>query len=287
MMHHTGSRTGFTSLAVGLVMTFGLVASVRADVVMFTASVDNSFGVNPISVPGTNNPNIPSIDPSVTVNPNPAMLDGDQTNGPNGVTYGPFGFGGNTGGNTGWVNVSATIAQTGMYRLVWEVAGWDYKIGSALAIDNVQVNGNVLYGFESGIPAGFTQVGTAGTSGSLLRFDQFGNPLPNFSATQGSSFAYLDISSPTPNTPIFDTVDPIMYSTQLYSSTFMLQAGSTLSMDLAFLTNDGTFFDDYAIADLQAVPEPSSVLLVLVGSGAACLIRRRSRPGPAELRPAA
>ena len=54
---------------------------------------------------GTFNPVIPSIDPGVTLNPDPAFLDGNITGPLNGVTYGPFGFGGNAGGNTGWVSV--------------------------------------------------------------------------------------------------------------------------------------------------------------------------------------
>ena len=84
---------------------------------------------------------------------------------------------------------------SGLYRLIWEVAGADPKIGSALAIDNVRVNGNLLFGFEGGIPGGFESLGTVGTSGSVPVSDPVGgtNP-PAFSPTEGSLFAYMDIS---------------------------------------------------------------------------------------------
>jgi hypothetical protein len=61
-------------------------------------------------------------------------------------------------------------------------------------------------------------------------------------------------------TPIYDTVDPYRGS-RLYSSLFSLNAGDTITMDLAFLTNEGDPFHDYGIATLHAVPEPSGVVL--------------------------
>ena len=153
-----------------------------ADTVLFTASTDNTGGAFPVSVPGTNNPNIPTIDPGVTLNPNPALLDGFQTGPLGGVTYGPFGFGGNGGGNTGWVSVSDTVSVSGLYRLIWEVAGADPKIGSALAFDNVRMNGSLLFGFEGGIPGGFNPLGTVGTSGSVPVSDPVGGTSPPPSA---------------------------------------------------------------------------------------------------------
>ena len=262
---------------VGRLVTNALVAfvlinlsTVHADTVLFTASTDNTGGAFPVSVPGTNNPNIPTIDPGVTLNPNPALLDGFQTGPLGGVTYGPFGFGGNGGGNTGWVSVSETVSVSGLYRLIWEVAGADPKIGSALAFDNVRVNGNLLFGFEGGIPGGFNALGTVGTSGSVPVSDPVGgtNP-PAFSPTEGSLFAYMDISGGI--TPIYDTVDGYLGS-RLYSSLFNLNAGDTLTMDLAFLTNEGDPFHDYGIATLSFVPEPSglvvaSIALTILGIG--------------------
>jgi hypothetical protein len=253
---------------VGILLCLAAVPA-PADTVLFTASTDNSGGAFPISVPGTNNPNIPTIDPGVTLTPNPALLDGFQTGPLGGATYGPFGFGGNAGGNTGWVGVSDTIGVSGLYRLTWEVAGADPKIGSALAIDNIRVNGNLLFGFESGIPGVFNALGTVSTSGSVPVSDPVGgtNP-PPFSPTEGSLFAYMDISGGI--APIYDTVDPYLGS-RLYSSLFNLNAGDTLTMDLAFLTNEGDPFHDYGIATLNFVPEPSGLVTATIALTIVCL----------------
>ena len=78
----------------------------------------------------------------------------------------------------------------------------------------------------------------------------------NFNPTEGIKFAYMDISGGM--TPIYDTVDPYLGS-RLYSSLFNLNAGDTLTMDLAFLTNEGDPFHDYGIATLNFVPEPPSI----------------------------
>ena len=246
-------------LCTGAIATLLLIepSHALADTVLFTASTDNTGGAFPVSVPGTNNVNIPTIDPGVTFTPNPALLDGNITGPLNGVTYGPFGFGANGGGNTGWVSISDTVSMTGLYQLIWEAAGADPKIGSALVIDNIRVNGNLLFGFESGIPGGFSPLGTVGTSGPLTVTDALGNPLPNFDPTEGSKFAFLDISGGI--TPIYDTVDPYLGS-RLYSSLFNLTAGDTLTLDMAFMTNEGAPFFDYGIASLNFVPEPSGLL---------------------------
>ena len=266
-------------LCTGAIATLLLIepSHALADTVLFTASTDNTGGAFPVSVPGTNNVNIPTIDPGVTLTPNPALLDGNITGPLNGVTYGPFGFGANGGGNTGWVSISDTVSMTGLYQLIWEVAGADPKIGSALVIDNVRVNGNLLFGFESGIPGGFSPLGTVGTSGPLTVTDALGNPLPNFDPTEGSKFAFLDISGGI--TPIYDTVDPFLGS-RLYSSLFNLTAGDNLTLDMAFMTNEGAPFFDYGIASLNFVPEPSGLLtasIAIAVLGAAGLIRRSCR----------
>jgi hypothetical protein len=250
--------TGLGVLAA--VMAAGTPAA--ADTILFTASTDNTGGAFPVSVPGTNNPNIPMIDPGVTLNPNPALLNGFQTGPLNGVLYGPFGFGANGGGNTNWVSSSFTVTATGKYQLIWEVAGADPKIGSALAFDNVRVNGSLLYGFESGIPGGFTALGTVGTSGALPVSDPVGGTSPPpFAPTEGNSFGFMDVTGGIK--PVYDQVDPYLGS-RLLSSTFDLSAGDRLTMDLAFLTNEGDPFHDYGIAALRFVPEPSSLLLGLL-----------------------
>jgi len=233
-----------------------------ADVILFTATTDNTGGAFPVSVPGTNNPNIPPVDPGVVLSPKSALLDGNSTGPLDGVTYGPFGFGANGGGNTGWVDSEYTVATSGRYRLTWEVAGADPKIGSALAIDNVRVSGKLLFGFDSGIPGGFVAQGSVGASGALSVTTAGGSPLPDFGPTEGSSFAYLDIKK-NGVSPIFDTVDGFVAS-RLESSVFMLSAGDKFTMNLAFMTNDGAPFFDYGIAALVSVPEPSSLVMAML-----------------------
>ena len=115
-----------------------------------------------------------------------------------------------------------------------------------------------------------------GTSGALTVTTADGSPLPPFSPTEGSSFAYLDIKK-NGVSPIYDTVDGFVAS-RLYSTVFTLSAGDTLSLDLAFMTNDGAPFYDYGIAALVSVPEPSSLVtssLVLVVLGTMATLRAR------------
>jgi hypothetical protein len=267
-------------LAIALVCLSASGTASLGDTILFTASTDNTGGAFPVSVPGTNNPNIPAVDPGVTLTPNPALLDGFQTGPLNGVLYGPFGFGANGGGNTNWVSSSFTVTTTGLYQLIWEVAGADPKIGSALTFDNVRINGNLLYGFESGIPAGFTGLGTVGTSGALNVTDPVGGTSPPpFSPTEGNRFGYMDISGGVK--PVYDQVDPYLGS-RLISSTFNLTAGDTLTMNLAFLTNEGDPFHDYGIAVLHSVPEPKSLILALIAFGPIAFgFARRRRGQPA------
>ena len=262
------------------------VPGARADIILFTASTDNTGGADPVGVPGTNNPNIPGISSGVTLTPGTASFDGNITGPLNGITYGPYGFGANGGGNTGWVNTSFTATQTSDYRLVWEVAGADPKIGSALLTDNVQINGVVKFGFESGLPTGSLALGSVGTSGALNVTDASGNPLAPFSATEGSKFAWLDTTGQ--NAPIYDSTDPYLGS-RLVSAVFHLNAGDVLSLDAAFLTNEGSPFQDYGLVALQAVPEPASLTLLACGSAAAlglCSGRTRRKRGKNRTRDA-
>jgi hypothetical protein len=250
-------------LCLAFVASLGLVGADRgsAGTILYTASTDNSGGLNPVSVPNANNPFIPPISPGVTLSPNPAFLDGNFVGPLNGILYGPFGFGGNTGGTTGFVHVSFTLpalpAGATAFRLIWEVSDViDHTRESALAIDNVRLGSTLLYSFDSGIPAGFTALGTVGTSGAV----------PGLSPTQGTAFAFLDTTGNV--RPIFDTVDGT-FGSRLFSSPFTAAAGTVLSLDMAFLTNDGGPFHDYGIVVLQAIPEPAS--LQLLTSGVVCL----------------
>jgi hypothetical protein len=266
-------RRLFRLFPLALVVCLGLRLPGRApaDTILYTASTDNSgLGTDP-SVPAFNNPFLPAIAPGVTISPNPAFLDGNLAGPLNGITYGPFAFGANAGGTTGFVHVSFTLPAGGTFRLVWEVSDViDHSRPSALAIDNVRLGSTLLYGFETGIPAGFTALGTVGTSGAVT----------DLSPTQGNFFAFLDTTGNTK--PIYDTEDGT-FGSRLLSSPFTATGGSTLSLDLAFLTNDGGPFHDYGIAALQQLPEPSSLISVLsatvclAGYGSLLLRRRRNR----------
>lgn len=78
----------------------------------------------------------------------------------------------------------------------------------------------------------------------------------------------MDVQPPPSSTnvaPIFDTVDGYSAS-RMYSATFTANAGDTLTLDAAFLTNDGSPYDDYGIVALASVPEPSSVVMALIGT---------------------
>ncbi len=168
------------------------------------------------------------------------------------------------------MNVSYVIPVSGLYQLIWEVGNAiDNTRTSALAIDNVKLDSTLLYGFESGIPAGFAGLGSVGTSGAVT----------DLSPTEGNSFAYLDTTGNSP--VIFNTVDGT-FGSQLFSSPFAVTAGQTLSMDIAFLTNDGGPLDDYGIAALSVVPEPNTLTISLIGMVTGLALhhwRRRRRTG--------
>lgn len=264
-------------LLIALIAGSGLSSGTAhaATIVLFTADTDNTGGTNPIGVPANNNPNIPSISSGVTLNPGTALFNGEATGPLNGITYGPGAFSGNTGGTTGFVNSSYTFSTGGTYNLVWEVANVrDTAFSSALGIDNVTLNGSSLYDFESGISSDFTVLGTAGTSGAVS----------NLAPTEGSSFAFLDTTGNY--RPIYDTVNGTNGS-RLISSAFSVNAGDVLSLDIAFLSNDGASFPDYGIAtvtndpipDPTLVPEPSHALtpLALGAFGAGWMLKRKLR----------
>jgi hypothetical protein len=158
------------------------------DIILYAASTDNSGGISPISVPNNNNPYIPSIDPTVTISPNPASLDGNTVGPLNGITYGPFGFINDTGGTTGFVTSSYTLPTNGNFRLIFEVSNTiDCTGQSALATDNILLNGNPLYNFQPGgvgvLPTGLTGHGTFGTSGAISGLSPSGG---------NAAFAWLD-----------------------------------------------------------------------------------------------
>jgi hypothetical protein len=252
-----------------------LAGEASADIILFTASTDNTGGLNPISVPNNNNIYIPPIDPAVTINPNPALLDGNAVGPLDGITYGPTDGNGDTGGTTGFVSVSYTIPKAGTYRLVWEVSNTTGAPGqSALATDNVLLNGKALYNFQAGgigvLPNRLTGAGSFGTSGGI-----------NGLLPSGGDAAFAWIDSTGGQRPIYDPPPPTddgNSASQLFGATFFAKAGSTLSLDAAFMTNDGGAFADYGIVALQSVPEPSSLVLLAMGTAglAGHVLRRRA-----------
>jgi hypothetical protein len=276
MLKSIPSRRLATPRPIVAVLAFVFLAlATRAfagDVILFTASTDNSGGLNPISVPNNNNANIPAVSPSVTITPNPALLDGNSVGPLNGVTYGPFGFGGNAGGTTGFVNVSYTFTSAGEFQLVWEVSSvTGSPEQSALATDDVLLNGTALFNFQpdglGDLPTGLTGAGTYGTSGAITGLSPSGGD---------SAFAWIDTSGG--QTPVYDAVDGNSAS-QIYSATFIAIPGDVISLDAAFLTNDGGQYADYGIVALTparaAVPLPSVLAQAAIGMAALYGMRRR------------
>ncbi|MGA7497216.1 MAG: PEP-CTERM sorting domain-containing protein [Isosphaeraceae bacterium] len=240
--------------------------------VLFTASTDytgavpnasgTSYGYSYPNDPINQNPNIPAISPGVTLSPGSGGFDGNFVGPlPDGSTYGPFGYNGNAGGSTGWVTMSYTLPTSGSFQLVWEVANVINCAGSdALATDNIRINGNLIFPFQpppGTLPAGFTGVGNYGTSGAVADLAPSGGE---------NAFAWMDVAPNSMNvSPIFDTVDGYSAS-RLYSAVFTANAGDTITLDAAFLTNDGSPYPDYGIVALQSVPEPSSLIVAALGA---------------------
>lgn len=249
------------------------------DIVLFTASTDYTGnapngGYSYPNDPTNQNPYIPSISSGVTLSQASGGLS-NTTVGPlpDGSTYGPTGFNGNAGGTTGWVTTSYTFAAGGCFQLIYEVANViDCAGGDALATDNITLNGNKIVQFQPGglLPTGYSGLGNFGTSAGVTG-------LPTSGGDPG--FAWIDVQPPPANTnvaPIFDTVDGYSAS-RLYSADIMVSAGDTLSLDVAFMTSDGSPFNDYGIVALSSCPEPSSLVLAAVGFGAVIVLAARSR----------
>jgi hypothetical protein len=252
-----GTRRAIAMLAAALLIAMIKQAS-AGDIILFTASTDNSGGLNPISVPNNNNPFIPAIDPAVTLAPNPALLDGNAVGPLNGITYGPTDGAGDTAGTTGFVTSSYTLPTSGYFRLVFEVAKTTGAGGeSALATDNITLGGNPVFNFQPNglgfLPVGLDGEGTFGTIAKVS----------GLAPSAGAAFAWIDTTGGL--VPIYDTVSGVSAS-RLYSVPILGTAGMTLNIDAAFLTSDGGAFSDYGIIALQSVPEPSSLVLFAAGS---------------------
>jgi hypothetical protein len=162
----------------------------------------------------------------------------------------------------------------GSYQLIWEVANvFGAQGGDALATDNITLNGNKIVQFQPGntLPSGYSGQGNFGTSAGVTG-------LPTSGGDPG--FAWMDVSnsSSTGVTPIFDTSGDVYSASQLYSATIKVNAGDMLCLDVAFMTSDGSPYNDYGVVALQSVPEPSSLILVTMGlfgaAGMAALRRK-------------
>jgi hypothetical protein len=272
-------------LVIAVVLAFAAssqLAGARAGTtILFTASTDFTGGFNSIA-PNSNNVYIPSVSPGVTLSPDPAYLNNQNVGPLDGISYGPSysQVPGTVTGTTGFVTSTVTIPTTSTYRIIWEVANTINCAGAdALATDNILLNNQSLFSFSSGLPTGFTGLGSYGTSGGV----------PGLSPSGGDgAFAWMDVQPPPNATNIAPLFDPL-YTTglgdgysasRLYSATFSASEGDVLQVDSAFLTNDGGNYADYGIVALQSVPEPSTLILALMGTiGLARLASRRNRSG--------
>lgn len=254
-----------------------ILFTASTDYTLATPNPDGSYGYAYPNDPANQNPSIPAISAGVTLSQASGGFDGNSVGPlPDGSTYGPFGFNGNAGGSTGWVTTTFVLTTSGTYQLIWEVANTiNCAVSDALVTDNVTINGSSIFTFSNGgvgaLPSGFVGVGNYGTSGAVTDLAPSGG---------SNAFAYTDVQPPPASTnvaPIFDTVDGYSAS-RIYSATFSANAGDTLTLDTAFLTSDGSPYDDYGIVALQSVPEPSSVVMAAIGMlGMVGYVLRRSR----------
>jgi hypothetical protein len=249
------------------------------DIILFTASTDftgnvPSGGFSFPNDPSNQNPNLPAISSGVTLSRASGGLS-NTTVGPlpDGTIYGPFGFNQNAGGTTGFITTSYTFAAGGAFRLVWEVAEVLFaQGGDALATDNIMLNGAKIAQFQpgGGLPLGYTGLGSFGTSAGVPG-------LPTSGGDPG--FGWMDVQPnvSTGVSSLFDTSGDVFSASRLMSATINVNAGDVLSLDVAFMTNDGSPFNDYGAVALESVPEPTSLLLAAVGllGGAGLVVRQR------------
>jgi hypothetical protein len=245
--------------------------------VLFTASTDYTGnvpdgGYSYPNNPTDQNPYLPAISSGVTLSSAAGGFSNTTVGSlPDGTTYGPSGFNQNAGGTTGWVTTSYTFTNGGIFQLIWEVANSSISSqgGDALTTDHITLtprNGSPteLFPFQPGttgtLPPGFTGLGNYGTS------PQGG--VPGLAPSAGFAFGWIDVlqSIATGLAPLFDTSGDVDSASRLYSASFTAQAGDTLSLDVAFLTSDGSPYSDYGIVAVAAVvPEPSNLLVAAVG----------------------
>ena len=280
-----GVRLPFV-VATVLLLAGTTLGAYAGDIILFTASTDYTGntptgGYSFPNDPMNQNPNLPAISNGVMLSQNSGGLSNTVVGPlPDGTTYGPAGFIPNAGGTTGWVTTSYTFLASGTYQIIWEVAEvFGAQGGDALATDSIKLNGSEVVQFQPGgmLPSGYSGAGSYGTSAGVPG-------LPTSGGDPG--FAWMDVQPnvSTGISAIFDTSGDVYSASQLFSATINVNQGDMLSLDVAFMTNDGTPFNDYGVVALQSVPEPSSLVLAVLGFvGAAGLAVRRRRQRNSEL----
>jgi hypothetical protein len=266
----------------GLLMVGAGREATADSIILFTASTDSTGGLlnadgttygysypnDPnLGDPNGQNPNLPNISPGVMLVSQATGLStgglSDTTVGPlpDGSTYGPFGFNNNAGGTTGWVTTCYTFTAAGSFQLVWEVANvLGSQGGDALTTDNITLNGSKIVQFQPGnpLPTDYRGTGSYGISPGVPG-------LPTSGGDPGFGWMDVQTTSSTGVSPIFDTSGDVFSVSQLYSAPINVKAGDELCVDVAFLTNDGSPYADYGAVALQSIPEPSSLVLAVMG----------------------
>ena len=209
-----------------------------------------------------NNSLITSINSGVTLSPSSISTFATFNVGPiDGTTYNAtnrYSNASNSGGTTPWITVSFSFNTSGLtsgnYYLSFLVTNKsDNQYSTGLAID--AVSGVLTQGFETGssaLPSGWSLQG-GGTHG-IVSSTVTGLAPPSGG---GSQFAFIDtgISGSTTGTISTSAIGGT-HGIILTSPSFSLTTGSTLSMQLAFVSNDGTSsFEDFALAQLFIVGE--------------------------------
>ncbi len=284
----SSTRASFLLGALTLLVAGGRREAAADSIILFTASTDytgnipnadGSFGYSYPNDPVNQNPNLPGISSGVTFSQATGGLSDTMVGPlPDGTTYGPFGFNQNAAGTTVWVTTSYTFMAAGNFRIAWEVANvFGTQGGDALATDNITLNGNKIVQFQpgGGLPMGYFGQGNVGTSAGVTG-------LPTSGGDPG--FAYLDVQpgSTTGVAPIFDTSGDVYSASRLLSPMITVKKGDILTLDVAFITDSGSPYNDYGAVALFSVPEPSSMVLAalgFLGAAGAVIARRRKISG--------
>ncbi len=252
-----------------------------------------------------NNSHIPSIISGVTLSPTSVSFTNFNVGPINGATFSSANaYISGSGGATQWVNIhfDNTVAglSAGNYYLSFIVSNIsDHAYDSGLAIDAItstNVTGGfsqsfeTLTSFSSNVTVGGSSWGLQGTG---TRGIIANNTITGLAPADLTHFAFIDNGGSTGGTTISTTNIGGSVGTVLDSPAFSLVAGTTLDIKVAYLSNDGAAFRDFALVQLfkvgdtplnsgttgmpaatlftavspAAVPEPSAVAF-LMGCGA-------------------